>query len=303
MSDQSMRVAISGATGLIGGALRSHLEEAGHEVVAMVRRREDAGAGDVYWSHAAGEIDTEALRAVDAVVHLAGEPIGSRRWNPEQKQRIHDSRVDGTRLIAEAMAALGEDGPQVLVVGSAIGYYGSRGDERLPEDAARGAGFMADVIVDLEAAASAAAEAGVRVVFARTGIVIAEHGDLIEKVELPFKLGVGGVIGDGSQWVPWVSLEDEVRALTFLLTNDISGPVNLVAPAPVTNREMTKAIGEVINRPTLIPTPIFAIRLLYGEMGVTLATASARVVPERLREAGFEWQDTDIREPLRRALA
>jgi uncharacterized protein (TIGR01777 family) len=205
-------------------------------------------------------------------------------------------------LIAEAMAALGEDGPQVLVVGSAIGYYGSRGDERLPEDADRGTGFLADVIVDLEAAAAPAEEAGLRVVYARTGIVIAEHGDLIEKVELPFKLGVGGVIGDGSQWVPWVSLEDEVRALTFVLTNDISGPVNLTAPAPVTNREMTKAIGDAINRPTVIPTPIFAIRLLYGEMGVTLATASARVLPARLSDAGFEWQDTDIREPLRRAL-
>lgn len=303
MSDQPMRVAISGSTGLIGGALRAHLEEAGHEVVPMVRSREGAEPGAIYWSHTAGEIDSEALSAVDAVVHLAGEPIGSARWNPEQKRRIHDSRVEGTSLIAETMAALGDDGPQVLVVGSAIGYYGSRGDERLPEGADRGTGFLADVIVDLEAAARPAEEAGLRVVHARTGIVLAEHGDLIEKVELPFKLGVGGVIGDGSQWVPWISLNDEVRALHFLLTNDISGPVNLVAPGGVTNRQLTKAIGEVLNRPTVIPTPTFAIRLLYGEMGVTLATASARVVPEVLTDAGFEWQDTDVRTPLREAFA
>lgn len=303
MSDQPMRVAISGATGLIGAALREHLEAEGHDVVAIVRRREQAIGGNVYWSAAAGEVDEEALAAVDAVVHLAGEPIGAKRWTPEQKQRIRDSRVEGTALLAGAMAELGEDGPQVLVQGSAVGFYGSRGDERLGEDAVAGDDFLADVTVAWEAAAAPAEAAGIRVAYARTGVVLAEHGDLIEKVELPFKLGVGGVIGDGSQWVPWISLTDEVRALHFLLTRDVSGPVNLVAPNSVTNRQLTKAIGEVLNRPTVIPTPTFGIRLLYGEMGVTLATASQRVVPDVLTEAGFEWRDTDVRAPLREAFA
>ena len=301
-SDQTVRVAISGASGLIGGALRDHLAARGHDVVAMVRRRGEVGPGDVYWSHHAGEVDHEALARVDAVVHLAGEPIGE-RWTPQKKQRIHDSRVQGTALVAGAMAALGADGPQVLVQGSAVGFYGSRGDQRLTEEAERGEGFMADVVSAWEAAAApAVAHPGIRVAYARTGVVIAEHGPLIDKIELPFRLGVGGVIGDGHQWVPWISLDDQVRALEFLLTQDVSGPVNLTAPACVTNRQLTRAIGEVLNRPTIIPTPILAIRLLYGEMGVTLATDSQRVVPDRLREAGFHWEHTDIHEPLRHAL-
>lgn len=302
-SDQNMRVAISGASGLIGSALGEHLTARGHDVVALVRRRGEVGPGDVYWSHHAGEIDREALARVDAVVHLAGEPLGD-RWTPEKKRRIHDSRVEGTALVAGAMASLGDDGPQVLVQGSAVHFYGPRGDERLTEEAERGEGFLADVVTAWEAAAAPAeTHPGIRVAYARTGVVIAEEGPLIEKVDLPFKLGVGGVIGDGKQWVPWISLEDEVRALEFLLTHDVSGPVNLAAPACVTNRQLTKAIGEVLNRPTIIPTPIFGIRLLYGEMGVTLATDSLRVVPQKLREAGFQWKHTDIEEPLREALA
>lgn len=299
---ESMRVAISGTSGLIGGALQQHLTEQGHDVVAMVRHRDRLRPGDVYWSHAEGEIDHEALAAVDAVVHLAGAPIG-KRWTDAHKQEIRDSRVHGTALVAGAMAELGADGPQVLVQGSAVGFYGSRGDERLPEGATRGDGFLADVVVAWEAAAAPAEAAGIRVAYARTGVVLAEHGDLVEKVELPFKLGVGGRVGDGNQWVPWISLDDEVRAHEFLLTHDVHGPVNLCAPTAVTNRELTSAIGDVLGRPTVLPVPVFGVRLLYGEMGVTLATSSQRVVPERLQEAGFEWQDHDPRDPLREAFA
>lgn len=301
MTDQTMRVAISGASGLIGGALREHLTASGHDVVAMVRNRDEVEPGDIYWSGPEGEIDHDALALVDAVVHLAGEPLG-KRWTDEQKQKIHDSRVEGTAVVAGAMAALGDDGPQVLIQGSAVGYYGSRGDQRLTEDATRGEGFLSDVVVAWEAAAAPAEAAGIRVVYHRTGVVIAEHGDLIDKVELPFRLGVGGVIGDGTQWVPWISLRDVTRAQEFLLTHDVSGPVNVVVPSCVTNRQLVKAIGEVMHRPTIIPTPIFGIRLLYGEMGVTLATDSQRAVPDKLQQAGFEWQDHDIREPLREAL-
>ena len=297
-----MRVAISGASGLIGSDLTDHLRAAGHDVVPMVRHREQATGGAVYYSGDRGEIDAEALVGVDAVVHLAGEPIGAKRWTEEQKREILTSRTDTTSLIATTLADLA-DGPRVLVQGSAVGFYGSRGDELLPETAPRGDGFLADVVVAWEAAAAPAETAGLRVAYARTGVVLAEDGPLIEKVELPFKLGVGGVIGDGNQWVPWIGLEDEVRALAFLVTEDVSGPVNLVAPEPVTNRTLTHAIGEVLNRPTVIPTPTFGIRLLYGEMGVTLATASQRCVPDVLAEAGFEWHQTDVREPLRQAFA
>jgi hypothetical protein len=237
------------------------------------------------------------------VVHLAGEPIGAKRWSEAQKQEILTSRADGTDLIARTLAEM-EDGPKVLVSGSAVGFYGSRGDEQLPEDATPGDDFLARVTVAWEAATKPAQDAGLRVVLARTGVVLAEHGALIEKVELPFKLGVGGVIGSGDQWVPWISLTDEVRALEFLVENDdISGPVNLVAPQAVTNRQLTQVIGEVLGRPTIIPTPIFGIRLLYGEMGVTLATASQRCVPTVLQEAGFTWDNEWVREPLAEALA
>lgn len=302
MTDQTMRVAISGASGLLGGALGAHLTAAGHDVVAMVRHRDQVQPGDIYWSGPDGEIDHAALARVDAVVHLAGEPLGE-RWTDAQKQRIHDSRVEGTALVAGAMAALGDDGPRVLIQGSAVGYYGSRGDQRLTEEATRGEGFLADVVVAWEAAAAPAEAAGIRVVYHRTGVVLAQDGPLIDKVELPFKLGIGGVIGDGTQWVPWISLRDTVRAQEFLLTHDISGPVNVVAPSCVTNRQLVKAIGEVMHRPTIIPTPIFGIRLLYGEMGVTLATDSQRVVPEKLQQAGFTWEDHDVHTPLREALA
>lgn len=302
MTDQTMRVAISGASGLIGSALAEHLRSKGHEVVAMVRRRSDVTSDEIYWSHETGEIDTEALARVDAVVHLAGAPIGSKRWTPEHKRAIRDSRVEGTALIAGAMAELGDDGPQVLVQGSAVGYYGPSGDQRLTEDAPAGDDFLAGVVVAWEAAAAPAEAAGIRVAYARTAVVMAKGGDLIDKVEWPFRLGVGGRIGDGEQWVPWISLRDNVRAIEFLLTHDLSGPFNVSAPNAVTNRELTTAIGDVLNRPTVFPVPPFALRALYGEGAVVLATSSQRVVPERLAEAGFSWEDTEVREPLRRAL-
>lgn len=300
MSDP-MRVAISGASGLIGTALTGQLRGDGHEVVAMVRRRGDAGPGDVFYDGAAGEIDEGALAACDAVVNLAGEPLG-KRWTDGQKQRILRSRVDTTSLIATTLARL-DGGPSVLVTGSAVGYYGSRGDEALPESASRGDGFLADVAVAWEAAAAPAEVAGIRVVYGRTGIVLAEGGPLVEKVELPFKLGVGGRIGDGHQWIPWISLHDVVAALAFVLTHDVRGPVNLSHPSPVTNRQLTSAIGDAMGRPTILPVPVFGVRLLYGEMGVSMATASHRCVPTALQEAGFTWQDDDPREPLREAFA
>lgn len=296
-----MRVAVTGSTGLIGQALVESLQRDGHTVHRLVRDRAQATGGDIHWSVENAELDPRDLAGVDAVVHLAGEPIG-KRWTAEQKQKVLDSRVQGTHLLAQALASL-DDGPAVLVSQSGANYYGDRGDEPVTEDAAAGEGFLADVCVQWEAAADPARDAGVRVVHTRTGVVMAEGGPLVEKVEVPFKLGVGGRVGSGQQWVPWISLDDEVRGLRFLIDrDDIAGPVNLVGPEPARNTEVTRALGEVWRRPTVLPVPVFAVRLLYGEGAVVLATESVRAVPEVLREAGFEWRHPDVRAAVQDAL-
>jgi uncharacterized protein len=295
------KIAITGSTGLIGEALIASLKSDGHTIQRVVRDRAKAGPDDVVWDLGSRTIDAAALEGVDAVVHLAGEPIGASRWTDETKRRIHDSREIGTTLIAEALAGL-PDKPAVFVSSSAVGYYGDRGDEILTEASPPGDDFMAGICVAWEAAAQPAIDAGIRTVHPRTGVVIAEEGPLIDKIDLPFKLGVGGKVGSGKQYVPWISLEDEVRALRFLIDSELSGPVNLVAPTPVTNLELTKALGEVMRRPTVFPIPAFAIRLLYGEMGETLATVSNRVLPKVLLDAGFTFAHTDIRSALRVAL-
>jgi uncharacterized protein len=296
-----MRVAITGSTGLIGEALVASLVRDGHRVHRVTRSRAKAGPDDVVWDPMGGAVDTANLEGVDAVVHLAGEPIGDARWTDETKRAIHESRRTGTRTLAEALAGLAVR-PAVFVSGSAVGIYGSRGDEVLDESSALGDDFLARVCIDWETAAAPAAEAGIRVVHPRTGVVIAQDGPLIDKIELPFKLGVGGKVGSGKQYVPWISLEDEVRALRFLIDEPISGPVNLTGPAPVTNAELTRALGAVMRRPTVFPIPPIAIRALYGEMGVTLATSSQRAVPRVLLDAGFEFVHADLTSALRVAL-
>ncbi|HSK24504.1 MAG TPA: TIGR01777 family oxidoreductase [Egicoccus sp.] len=296
-----MRIAITGATGLIGGALADDLVRDGHEVVKVTRSPDRAAAGDVVWDPDGGTIDTAGLEGLDGVVHLAGEPIGDARWTDATKRRIHDSRTRGTGLMARTLAGLAAP-PAVFVSGSAVGFYGDRGDEVLTEASAPGDDFLADVCRDWEAAAEPARAAGIRVAHPRTGVVIAREGPLIDKIELPFKLGIGGKVGSGRQYVPWISLTDEVRALRFLLEHDLAGPVNLTAPEPVTNAELTKALGDVMHRPTVLPIPTLAVTALYGEMGRTLATVSQRVVPERLLAAGFEFEHADLRAALALAL-
>jgi uncharacterized protein len=296
------RVAITGATGLIGGALAVSLERDGHRVQRVTRSAAKAGPDDIVWDPAEGTIDATKLEGVDAVVHLAAEPIRATRANDEMKRRIRASRVQGTDLIARTIAGL-DARPQVLVSGSAVGYYGEGGDEVLTETAPAGDDYLAEVCVAWEGAATPAAEAGVRVAYARTGVVLARGGPLLDTVEVPFRLGVGGRVGSGGQWVPWISLEDEVRALRFLIDlDDAAGPYNLAVPEPVTNAEFTEALGTVLRRPTVLPIPPFAVRLMYGGLGASLATASQRVVPSRLLEAGFEFTETDITAALREAL-
>jgi uncharacterized protein len=287
------RIAITGATGLIGRALQDSLVADGHRIVRVVRDPRAATPGDVVWDPEGGTIDAAGLEGVDAVVHLAGEPIGASRWTEATRRRIHDSRQRGTGLLARTLAGL-EQRPSVFVSSSAVGIYGDRGSEALTEESSHGDDFLAEVCIAWEQAADPAREAGIRVVHPRTGVVIAKDGPLIDKVELPFRLGVGGKVGTGRQYVPWISLHDEVAALRFLIDRPIDGAVNLTGPNPATNLELTKALGTVLRRPTLMPIPAFAIRLLYGEMGETLATVSQRVLPTRLLDAGFAFRHSTI---------
>lgn len=294
------RIAITGASGLIGSALVRSLVADGHEVLAVTRNATDPS--DVAWDLDRGTIEADRLEGLDAVVHLAGEPIGAKRWTRPVRERILRSRREGTALLASTLSRL-DTPPRVLVSGSAVGYYGDRGAEPIDERTPPGSDFLAQVCVEWERAADPARDAGIRVVHPRTGVVIAREGALIDKVELPFRLGIGGRVGSGRQFVPWIAMTDEIAALRLLIEHDLEGPVNLVAPQQIDNRVLTKALGKALRRPTLLPIPTIAIRLLYGEMGVTLATTSQRIVPRVLGDAGFAFEHTDIEAALVQALA
>jgi uncharacterized protein (TIGR01777 family) len=270
-------------------------------VLRLVRRSSDE-PGAVRWDPDAGSIDAGALEGIDGFVHLAGEGIADKRWDAEQKRRILDSRTNGTDLIARTLAAL-ERKPSVLVSASAIGIYGNRGDEVLTETSPPGQGFLADVVVAWEKATAPAADAGIRVATARTGIVLSAEGGALAKQLLPFKLGLGGRLGSGEQWWSWITIADEVGALRWLLERDVTGPVNLTAPGAVTNAAFTKALGRALHRPTFLPTPSVAPRLLLGrELADELLYGSQRVAPAVLTERGYPFQHTDIDGALRAVL-
>lgn len=296
-----MRVRVTGSTGLIGEALVASLEADGHHVVRFRRGAGGADARTAYWDIARGDIDADALEGVDAVVHFAAQPLSTGRLTPQVKRRILRSRIDGTRLLATTLAAL-ERPPAVLVSASAVGVYGSRGDEVLTEESSTGGDFLADVCLAWERAATPAADAGIRVVHPRTGVVIAPEGLLIEKVEIPFRLGVGGRVGSGRQWYGWITLDDHVRALRFLIDSDLSGPVNFTGPEPITNAQLTKALGAALHRPTILPIPPLAVRAVFGGLAVILATSSQRALPTKLLDAGFTFEHTDLHAALRSAL-
>lgn len=291
-----MKVLVSGASGLIGSALLPSLRGAGHETVSLVRTRGNPG---IYWDPLTETIDNSALEGCDAIVHLAGESIASRRWTTAQKTKILDSRVKGTRLLATALSK-NKKLPQVMVSASAIGFYGDRGDEVLRETSSPGTDFLAGVCRQWEAAAEPLAKVGVRVVHPRFGIVLSKDGGALPKIALPFRLGIGGKVGSGKQYMSWVALDDVARAIVFCLeTPALAGPVNVVAPAPVTNAEFTKTLGRVLSRPTLFPLPAFAAKVGLGEMGEALLLSSARVEPARLLGAGFRFHHTALEETLR----
>ncbi|MGW2550434.1 TIGR01777 family oxidoreductase [Streptomyces sp. NPDC001635] len=294
------RIAVAGASGLIGSALVRSLTADGHEVVRLVRRAA-RGEGEVCWNPEEQYIDTAGLLGCNAVVNLAGAGIGDHRWTDAYKKTLRDSRVLGTAALAEAVAALPEP-PRVFVSGSAIGYYGETGDRAVDEKAPPGDGFLPSLCVQWEEAADAAQEAGVRTVFVRTGLVVAREGGAWGRLFPLFKGGLGGRLGDGRQYWSFISLHDEVAAIRHLMDReDLSGPFNLTAPQPLTNREITAAMGRVLHRPTLFPAPAQALRLALGEMAGDVL-GSARVLPGRLLDSGFAFAHPEIDEALRAAL-
>ena len=288
-----MRVLVSGSTGLIGSQLVPMLANRGHTVVRLVRRAPAAGEEEVRWDPATGVLDGQDLQGIDAAVHLAGESI-TRRWTPARKRRLRDSRIDGTRLLCETLARL-DPLPKVLVSMSAVGYYGDRGGEELTEESPPGSGFLAEVGSDWEGATGAAAGCGIRVVLTRLGVVLTPRGGALARMLPAFRLGLGGRLGSGDQFISWISLEDALRGIFFALeTGSISGPVNLAAPAPVTNRAFTAALARALRRPALFPVPAVLLELVLGEMARELLLASTRARPRALLESGFTFRHTDI---------
>ncbi|MDX3855685.1 TIGR01777 family oxidoreductase [Streptomyces sp. AK02-01A] len=294
---EAMRIAVTGSTGLIGSALVRSLRADGHEVLRLVRRSPRSG-DEVEWDPVRQYVDARGLSGCEAVVHLAGAGIGDRRWTEAYKKEIRDSRLLGTAAIAEAVASLGEQ-PRVFVSGSAVGFYGDTGDRAVDENAPPGDGFLPSLCVEWEEAAAAAEEAGVRTVFARTGLVVSRKGGAWGRLFPIFQAGLGGRLGSGRQYWSFIALHDHVAALRHLIdTESLEGPVNLTAPEPVTNREVTAAMGRVLHRPTPFPVPALALRLALGDLAEDVL-GSQRVVPARLLESGFTFAFPTIDESIR----
>lgn len=299
---EPLSVAITGASGLVGRSLSAFLRAGGHRVTPLVRSRERAGPESIYWNVQREEIDARALEGVDAVIHLAGEPLFALRWTEAKKRRILESRARGTRLVARALASL-DRGPRVLLSASGVHYYGDRGDEILTEESASGEGFLAEVCREWEAATEPAAAAGVRVVTLRSGVVLTPEGGALEKMLLPFRMGVGGRLGSGRQYMSWIDADDQIGLLHHALVNrDVRGPVNATAPGPVPNAAFTDALGRVLGRPTVLPLPSLAVKASMGEMGETLLLQGQRARPEAALASGFDFHFPDLESSLRHQL-
>jgi uncharacterized protein (TIGR01777 family) len=295
------RIALSGASGLVGRNLALFLTSGGHEVARLVRDKARAGT-EIPWDPVRGEIDAAALEGVDAVVHLAGANIAQGRWTPERKREILESRVRGTQLLCEALARMPAP-PSVLIAASAIGYYGDRGDEWLSERAEPGQGFLAEVCRAWEAATEPARARGIRVVNLRIGVVLSARGGALARMLIPFRLGLGGIVGGGRQYLSWIALDDLIGAIYHLIfAGDVHGPVNGVAPEPVSNREFTKILGRVLHRPTILPMPAAVVRTIFGELGQALLLDGARVSSSSLEQSGFRFLFPDVKSALRAEL-
>jgi uncharacterized protein len=300
-----LRIAVTGASGLIGGALVPALQADGHDVIRLVRRTPRT-ADEHRWDPQHHRIDPSVLADVDAVVNFAGTPIRPRPWTRGYKDSLLRSRIDSTETISEALAAAATADPdrrRVLLSASAVGYYGDTGDRPVTEDDPAGSDFLAQICARWEASTAPAADAGVRVALLRTGLVIGRKAMLMQVLGLVFRLGLGGRMGSGRQYWPWISLRDEVDAIRFLLTADVTGPVNLTGPAPVTNAEFTRRLGAAVSRPTVLAVPGFAISLALGEFGRSSVLAGQRALPTVLQEAGFAFTHTTLDDAFRAALA
>jgi uncharacterized protein len=297
-----MKILVTGASGLVGSAVVRHFGQRADEVVQLVRGSARDNSGEISWDPERGVERAEKLEGIEAVIHLAGEPIAEGRWTEEKKRRIRESRVRGTKVLAEALAGL-EHQPRAFLSASAVGYYGSRGPEILTEESTPGTDFLAKVCREWEEATAPAVNAGIRVAQMRFGVILSSEGGALKKMLTPFKLGAGGRLGSGEQYMSWIALDDVVGVIEHLLEKEaLSGPVNVVAPNPVTNREFTKELGHALSRPTLLPTPEFALRLVFGEMADAALLASQRVEPARLKETGYRFKYTDLRGALRHIL-
>ena len=298
---ERLEVVVTGSHGLIGSELVATLQRAGDTVTRLVRAA--TGPGDAAWDIGASTIDAAALEGHDAVVHLAGAGIGDHRWSDAYKREVRDSRTRGTALLCETLAKL-ERPPRVLVSGSAVGWYGDRGDEELSEASGPGRGFLASVVKEWEAATEAASDAGIRVVRLRSGVVLSGKGGALKKQLLPFKLGAGGKLGSGKQWLSWIALDDEIAAILHLIRREtLRGPVNATAPNPVTNAEFTEALGAVLHRPTVATVPRLALKALFGgQMATEMLLAGQRVLPRALEASGFRFGFPRVDEALRAML-
>ena len=295
-----MKVLIAGASGLVGSALIPALEVDGAEVTRLVRT--SAGAGEIEWHPNNDQIDATTLEGFDAVINFAGENIAGGRWTDEQKRKIHDSRVNGTHLLSEAIASL-KHPPKIFLCASATGIYGDRGDEILDEQSDSGGGFLAGVCREWERATEPAVAAGVRTVNLRFGPILAREGGMLAKLLTPFKMGMGGKVGSGKQYISWVAIDDVVNTVKLALKDEsIRGPLNIVSPHPVTNEEFTKTLGHVLSRPTALAMPAFAVRLAFGEMADEMLLTSQRVIPKKLNDVGYEFQHPELEGALRKHL-
>lgn len=297
-----MRILVSGSSGLIGSALLPALSMFDHTVARLVRPGRFPAPGDVAWDPASGRLQAASLEGFDAVVHLAGENIAGARWTPAQKQRIRESRVKGTRLLAESLAGLSRP-PHVLLHASATGFYGDRGDEELTEQSPAGSGFLADVCREWEAATEPAAAKGIRVVAIRFGMILSADGGALSLMLPAFKLGLGGPLGGGKQWVSWIAIDDVLAVIQHALVNESTrGPVNAVAPEAVTSRDLSRCLARVIHRPAVVPAPAFALRFVLGGIADDLLLASARVSPAVLQAAGYRFHYPQLEPALRHLL-
>ncbi len=296
-----MKILITGSTGLLGTELQKSFTDKGYELL-LASRKEPRDDKHIQWSIEEGFTDPDKLEGVDVVVHLAGENVSGLRWTDEKKKAIHDSRVLGTRNVVDAISKLKKK-PKVFVASSAIGFYGERGEEEVTESSAAGDNFLAGVCKEWEAESRRAEDAGIRTVLLRTGIVLSKDGGALASMLTPFKLGVGGVVGSGKQWMSWISLEDEIAVINYVIENEnIRGAVNAVSPNPVTNHDFTKILGDVLYRPTFLPLPEFAVSMIFGEMGDALLLASTKVMPKRLEDAGFEFKHPNLKEAIENAV-